>query len=204
MLLYRDSGYNPRIGEATQSGQLTLLLRRWSAGDEAALAQLIPLVYDTLHCLAESYLRRERQGHTLQPTALVHETYLRVIDQHQEFRCTHQFYGVAAHLMRMILMDYARSHRAAKRGAGSVRIPFEDAEMPGGEPEIDMLALNEAIDRLAAFDKRKSDAIELRYFAGFGVEETAKALDVSVATIRRELRFAENWLYRELTKSLSA
>jgi RNA polymerase sigma factor (TIGR02999 family) len=183
-----------------ESGALTILLRRWSGGDEAALQEITPLVYQTLRGLADSYLRRERPDHTLQPTALVHEAYLRLVDQNQAFESRRQFYGVAAHLMRMILVDHARAHGSVKRGRGAVRIPLDELDIPGREPEVDVLALDEALERLAALDERKSRAIELRYFAGLGVEETAASLKISVATVRRELRFAENWLCRELTK----
>lgn len=174
-------------------------MRRWSGGDETALREITPLVYQTLRDLAESYLRRERPGHTLQPTALVHEAYVRLVDQSQDFQCRRQFYGVAAHLMRMILVDHARAHAALKRGSDAVRIPLDQVEISSGDAGVDVLALHEALGRLANLDQRKAQAIELRYFAGLGVEETAEALGISVATVRRELRFAENWLYRELT-----
>ena len=183
-----------------QSGDLTVLLRRWSEGDPSALEQITPFVYQTLRALAESYMRRERPDHTLQPTALVHEAYLRLLGQHQDFESRNQFYGVAAHLMRIILVDHARAHQAVKRGRGAVRIPLDEMDVAAEERGVDVVALDEAVERLAAFDARKARAIDLRYFAGLGVEETAQALDVSVATVRRELRFAENWLYREITK----
>jgi RNA polymerase sigma factor (TIGR02999 family) len=119
--------------------------------------------------------------------------------QNQEFESRTHFYGVAAHLMRIILVDHARSRAAAKRGGAAFRIQLDDFDVPAAEPAVDLLALDEALDRLAAFDNRKARAVELRYFAGLGVEETAAALGVSIATVRRELRFAESWLYRELT-----
>lgn len=183
------------------SHSLTLLLRRWSEGDRSALEELTPLVYDQLRMLADGYMRRERPDHTLQPTALIHEAYLRLVDQSQPFESRHQFYGVAAHLMRMILVDHARARRTAKRGSGAERIPLDDVQLLPAQRGIDLLALDEALDRLAAFDERKARAIELRYFAGMSVEETAGLLEVSVATVRRELRFAENWLCRQLNPS---
>jgi RNA polymerase sigma factor (TIGR02999 family) len=144
-------------------------------------------------------MRRE-PDHTLQPTALIHEAYLRLIDQNQPFESRRQFYGVAAHLMRMILVDHARTRQTAKRGSGAQKLPLESAELFSEQRGIELLALDEVLDRLSDFDERKARAIELRYFAGMSVEETAELLDVSVATLRRELRFAENWLCRHLTK----
>jgi RNA polymerase sigma-70 factor (ECF subfamily) len=188
---------------ALSSQQVTLLLQRWNDGDESALRDLTPLVYDELRRLADGYLRRERPDHTLQPTALIHEAYLRLIDQNQNFDSRKHFYGVAAHLMRMILVDHARSRRAGKRGSGGEKVPLDGVNLFSPERDIDVLALDEALDRLAKFDERKSRAIELRYFGGLGVEESAEALEISVATIRRELRFAENWLFRQLTKNVS-
>jgi RNA polymerase sigma factor (TIGR02999 family) len=185
---------------ALSSQQVTLLLQRWNAGDESALRDLTPLVYDELRRLADGYLRRERPDHTLQPTALIHEAYLRLIDQNQSFDSRKHFYGVAAHLMRMILVDHARSRRAGKRGGGE-KVALDGVNLFSPERHIDLLALDEALDRLAKFDERKSRAIELRYFGGLGVEESAEALEISVATMRRELRFAENWLFRQITKT---
>jgi RNA polymerase sigma-70 factor, ECF subfamily len=183
------------------SQQVTLLLQRWNQGDESALGELTPLVYDELRRLADGYLRRERPDHTLQPTALIHEAYLRLVDQNQDFDSRKHFYGVAAHLMRTILVDHARSRRADKRGGGGDKVPLDGVELFSSGRGIDFLALDEALDRLAKFDQRKSRAIELRYFGGLGVEESAEALAISVATMRRELRFAESWLFRELTKT---
>jgi RNA polymerase sigma-70 factor (ECF subfamily) len=182
------------------SQTLTLLLRRWSEGDASALDEITPLVYHQLRMLADGYLRRERPDHTLQPTALVHEAYLRLVDQNQTFETRQQFYGVAAHLMRIILVDHARAHRTAKRGSGAQKVPLEHVELFSEDRGVDLLALDEVLDRLSVFDERKGRAIELRYFAGMSVEETADVLDISVATLRRELRFAENWLCRHLTK----
>ena len=186
------------MGESSPGQGLTILLRRWSAGDDSALNEITPLVYSQLRVLAEGYLRRERPDHTLQPTALIHEAYLRLIDQTQTFESRRQFYGVAAHLMRIVLTDHARAHRAAKRGSGGQKLSLEDVELFSPSRGIDLLALDEALARLTAFDERKSRAVELRYFAGMAIEEIAEVLDISVATVRRELRFAENWLCRQL------
>jgi len=188
------------MANETSSAALTVLLRRWSSGDASALEELTPIVYSQLRVLADGYMRHERPDHTLQPTALVHEAYLRLVDQSQPFESRRQFYGVAAHLMRMILVDHARAHRTAKRGSGAQKLPLESVELFSEQRGVDLLALDEVLDQLAAFDERKARAIEFRYFAGMSVEETAELLAVSVATLRRELRFAENWLCRHLTK----
>ena len=186
--------------QSPTTSQLTVLLRRWSSGDASAINELTPVVYSQLRSLADGYLRRERPDHTLQPTALIHEAYIRLLDQHQSFESRHQFFGVAAHLMRMILVDHARAHRREKRGGGAEKIPLDGLEISSNDRSIDLLALDEALDKLATFDPRKSQAVELRYFAGMSVEETAAALGISVATLRRELRFAENWLCRSLAQ----
>jgi RNA polymerase sigma factor (TIGR02999 family) len=187
--------------EKSSSHGVTLLLRRWSEGDKAALNELTPLVYHELHSLAKAYLRRERPDHTLPTTALIHEAYLRLVDQNQKFESRKHFLGVAAHLMRMILVDHARAQGAAKRGGGKEKLSLDGITLLSPERGVDLLALHEALDRLAAFDERKSRAIELRYFGGMSVEETAEALKISVRTLQRELRFAESWLYREMTQA---
>jgi RNA polymerase sigma factor (TIGR02999 family) len=184
----------------SSSHEVTQLLRRWSEGDSSAMDQLTPLVYQELRVLAESYLRRERPDHTLQPTALIHEAYLRLVEQDQKFESRRHFYGVAAHLMRLILVDHALAHGTAKRGGGREKLSLDAIDLAAPERGADVVALHEALERLAAFDARKSRAVELRYFGGLSVEEAAEALDISVATLRRELRLAESWLYRELTR----
>lgn len=181
------------------SSDLTVLLERWSNGDRAALDELTPFVYRELRLLADGYLRRERPGHTLQPTALIHEAFIRLAGQKQKFESRRQFYGVAAHLMRMILVDHARSRGAVKRGDGAERISLEGVDLFAPERDADLLALDQALDRLAEFDERKSRAIELRFFGGLSLEEVADILEVSVPTVVRELRMAETWLYRELS-----
>ena len=175
-----------------------MLLRRWSEGDASALEQLTPIVYDELRLLAEFYMRREHPGHTLQPTELIHEAYIRLVDQQQNFESRRQFYGVAAHLMRLILVDHARGRQAAKRGSGAAKVSLDDVDLFTPARGDDLLALDEALGRLEAFDERKNRIIELRFFAGLNLEEIAETLDISVPTVVRELRMAQMWLYREL------
>jgi RNA polymerase sigma factor (TIGR02999 family) len=181
--------------------QVTLLLRHAKDGDSHALDQLMPIVYDELRRLAAHYLRDEHAAATLQPTALVHEAYMRLVAQDMpEWECRSHFYGVAAHLMRQILVDHARRHRSQKRGGGVVPVPLEDVLAFAATRSDDVIALDEALTRLAAVDERKCRVIELRFFAGLSVEETARALNVSVGTIGREQRLAEAWLHRELSQ----
>jgi RNA polymerase sigma-70 factor (ECF subfamily) len=180
--------------------QVTLLLRDASSGDSTAIDRLIPIVYEELRRLAAHYLRDERAALTLQPTALVHEAYVRLVAQDMpEWECRSHFYGVAAHLMRQILVDHARRHRSQKRGGGAAHVQLEEvlAFAPGASDDV--LALDEALGRLGAVDERKCRVIELRYFGGLSVDETARALGVSVGTIGREQRLAEAWLHRELS-----
>ncbi|MBS1826482.1 MAG: sigma-70 family RNA polymerase sigma factor [Acidobacteria bacterium] len=180
--------------------EITGFLLRWSRGDSSALALLTPLVYGELHRLAAAYLNGERHPHTLQPTALVHEAYVRLLGgPTPEWDSREHFFAFSSRLMRQVLVDYARKHRAAKRDGG-VRVLIEDSEPAIPAPRTaDMIALDTALDQLAAFDPRKARAVELRYFAGMRVEETARALDVSIATMRRELRLAEAWLHRAMS-----
>lgn len=187
------------------SNDVTRLLRDWKQGDDAALEQLTPLVYQELHRLADSYLRRERPGHTLQPTALVHEAYMRLIGQsHPEWQSRAHFYGVAARLMRQILVDHARSHRAAKRGGGDRKLSLEDVTLFSAERSAELVALDDALNELTKVDPRKSQAVELRFFGGLTAEEIGEALGISVATVGRELRMAEAWLYREMNRTQAA
>jgi RNA polymerase sigma factor (TIGR02999 family) len=194
-----SSGYNRRFMPPPLSPNITQLLLDWRNGDEAARDQLLPIVYAELRSLAESHLRRERPDHTLQPTALLHEAYLRLIGQdHPEWNSRAHFYGVTSRLMRQILVEHARRHSAARRGGEQRKVSLDEAVVYSPERAAEMVALDDALTRLAAFDERKSRVIELRYFGGLGVEETAEALSLSVATVRREMRFAEAWLRREL------
>jgi RNA polymerase sigma-70 factor, ECF subfamily len=180
---------------------VTQLLLAWRSGDEQALAQLTPLVYDQLHRLAARYLRRERDGHTLQPTALVNEAYLQLIDQQRvAWQNRAHFIGIAAHLMRQILVNHARARAAAKRGHGIAALPLDEAKDVPHKTAPDVIALDDALQALARFDERKSRIVELRYFGGLSLEELAEVTHLSVATIRRDLRMAEAWLGRQMQK----
>ncbi len=182
------------------TNQVTQLLARWKNGDSAAEEVLTPLLYNELHKLARRYLQDERAAATLQPTALVSELYLRLIGQeHPDWQSRSHFFGVAAHRMRQILVEHARKHRAGKRGGGVANVELNEmlCFAPGKSAEV--LALDDALNALAQFDQRKAKVIELRFFAGLSVEETAQALDISVATVGREQRMAEAWLKREMS-----
>ena len=171
----------------------------WRDGDQEALAHLLPLVYDELRRQAQRYMRRERRDHTLQPTALVHEAYLQLVDQNRvRWRSRAQFFGVAAELMRRIVLKHARSHNTEKRGGQAKRVPLQD-DLAVEKSAAELIALDEALERLAAFDPRQSKILELRHFGGLTIEEVAVFLDVSPATIKREARLAQAWLKRELT-----
>ncbi len=177
--------------------EVTLLLAEWAKGNQQALDKLTPLVYKELRQLAASYLRKERQGHTLQPTALVHEAYLRLVDQkNPSFRDRSHFFGVAARLMRQILVDHARRRQAGKRAG--LKVPLEEAVSFQQERSRDLVALDSGLNALEKLDARKCKAVELRYFGGLSMEEIAQALDVSPVTVRRDLRMAEAWLHHEL------
>jgi RNA polymerase sigma factor (TIGR02999 family) len=177
--------------------EVTLLLAEWAKGNQQALDELTPLVYKELRQLAASYLRKERQGHTLQPTALVHEAYVRLVDQTKPaWHNRSHFYGVAARLMRQILVDHARRKRAGKRNG--FRVPLEQAVSFQNAQSRDLLALDAGLTALEKFDPRKCKAVELRYFGGLSLDEIALALDVSAITVRRDLRMAEAWLHKEM------
>ena len=180
---------------------VTQLLVNWSRGDQAALEQLMPLVYGELRRLAAAYLRRERSNHTLQSTALVNEAFLRMVQQHEvQWRNRAHFYGIAAQMIRRILVDYARSQHAEKRGAGAVKLELDEAMAAAQKlPDVDLLALNDALDRLGQLDERQSRVVELRFFAGLSIEETAEVMHVSPASIKREWQTARAWLFREMS-----
>ena len=178
---------------------VTRLLREWSDGDQEALDRLIPLVYDELRRLARQYLRHERPGHTLQPTALVHEAYLKLVDQRRtRWQNRAHFFAVAAQLIRRILVDHARSHAAAKRGGGVSTLALETGPGLALEGELNVAALDDALSHLATLDARQARLVELRFFGGLNVAETAEVLGVSSATVKREWQTAKAWLYREL------
>ena len=179
---------------------VTRLLREWAAGDEGAREQLVPMVYETLCRIAAGYLAGERCAATLQPTALVHEAYLRLVDQSSpDWQNRDHFYGVAASLMRQILVDHARARLASKRGGGAVQVELDEAlGLNAGNLDRNLVALGDSLAELEKLDPRRGKIIELRYFGGFTEEETARSLAISVATVRRESRLAEAWLYIQM------
>ena len=181
---------------------ITEFLHSWREGDEAALEKLTPLVYRELHRLAAHYMRREKVEHTLQATALVNEAYVRLIDwKNVQWQNRGHFFGVAAQVMRRILVDYARSRCYNKRGGGARPMTLDEAPPVTDDKLAVLLEIDQALDRLAALDARRAQVVELRYFAGLSVEETAEALKVSPITVIRNWNFAKAWLLRELSKS---
>ena len=176
-----------------------MLLREWREGDVGALESLMPLVEAELRRLARAYMARERPGHTLQPTALVNEAFLRLVGaQGIDWQNRAHFVAICARLMRRVLVDYARSRRYQKRGAGARKVPITSALAVTREPNIDVLALDDALERLAAVDERKAKVVDLRFFGGLSLEETAAVLEVSRETVKRDWRLAKLWLLREL------
>ena len=181
------------------NGEITRLLVDWSSGNEAALTQLLPLVYDELHRLARSHMRRERPDHLLQTTALVHEAYLRLVDQRNvRWQTRAHFFAIAAQVMRRILVDYARGRRREKRGGGHPDVPLHEEAAISTERVDELLAVDSALDNLTALDPRKGKVFELRYFGGMSVDEAADVLNVSPATVARDWRMAKAWLRREM------
>ena len=192
------------MGGSDQTG-ITQLLIAWGDGEREALDQLVPLVYDDLRRLAAGYMGRETPGHALQPTALVHEAYVRLIDQRRvQWRNRAQFFGVAANMMRRILVDDARKRRAEKRGGAAERITLTSDDIAAPEQhDIDVLALHEALERLAAFDPQQERIVELRYFGGLTIEEAAEVIGVSPATVVREWTIAKAWLRADMSGASS-
>jgi RNA polymerase sigma factor (TIGR02999 family) len=183
------------------SHEVTQLLRAWNDGDQTALDKLMPLVYAELRRMARQYMDRQRAGHTLQTTALIHEAYLRLVDQQASpWQNRAHFFGVAAKAMRCILVDYARSRHAVKRGGAFHPVSLDEAAVISAERVAELVALDDALESLAAFDLRKSRVVELRYFGGLTVEETAEVLHVSPETVARDWRLARTWLLREIRK----
>lgn len=180
--------------------QVTLLLQEWSEGDENALARLIPLVHDELHRLAHQHMRRESAGHVLQTSALINEAYLRLVDQpliRWEGRA--HFFGIAARLMRHVLVDEARKRNAAKRGGSFIQVPLDEANAVVQEQAANVAALDDALQRLETSDERQGKIVELRFFGGLSIEETAQVLKVSPGTVMRDWTFARAWLRNEMT-----
>lgn len=187
--------------EIPSTPEVTRLLRQWSDGDAGALERLVPLIYGELHRLAERAMGRERSDHTLQPTALLHEAYVRLVGQQQvSWRNRSQFFAVASQAMRRVLVDHARGRTAAKRGGERHRVSLEDAPQLTDSRPSDLLALDEALRELAEVDERKSRVVELRIFGGLTIPETAAALGVSTGTVIEEFRRARAWLYREIRR----
>jgi RNA polymerase sigma factor (TIGR02999 family) len=183
------------------SNQITEQLIAWNNGDQSALDQLVPVVYQELRQMADRFLRREATGHTLQPTALVHEAWLRLADQTRvNWQNRAQFFGVAAQMMRRILVDHAKTKHREKRGGEAIKLSLDDVINLSRERAADLVALDEALDALNGFDRRKCSVVELRYFGGLSVEETAAVLDVSPDTVMRDWKLAKAWLYQQLKK----
>ncbi len=186
-------------------GSATQLLADWRNGDHSALNQLLPIVYDELRHLAKGYLNRERPDHTLQATALVHEAYLRLVDQRDTcWENRAHFFGVAARLMREILVDHARGRNAAKRGGAVRDLPLDEVVGFFEERDVNLVALDEALNHLAAIDPQKSRTVELRFFGGLTARETAEVLGVSLTTVEREWRMAKVWLLREISRTATS
>ena len=181
------------------SDEITRLLLRWENGDEEALGELLPLVYDELRSLARSYLRRERRDHSLQPTALVHELYIRLASERPAaFKNRAHFFGIAARLMRQLLVVHARRHDAVKRGGGRVRVELENIPLTSAEPGFDLDAFDSALNRLEEIDPLQARIVELRFFCGYTIEESAEIAGCSPATVSREWQTARLFLFREL------
>ena len=188
---------------ATRSSEgITQLLERWSNGEENARDELMPLVYDELHRLATTYLRRERREHTLQPTALVNELFLKFSEQHSmTWQNRAQFFGVAAQMMRRILVDYARAHYASKRGGDRYCVSLRNVAAFGAQPDADLLVLHEILNGLEEIDQNQAKIVELKFFGGLTIKETAEVMGTSHATVEREWKLAKAYLKRELTRS---
>jgi RNA polymerase sigma factor (TIGR02999 family) len=177
---------------------VTRLLVQWTEGNRQAMEDLLPLVYDELRRLARSYLSKERPGHTLQSTALVHEAYMRLVDQNVSWQSRAHFFGIAAQMMRRILVDHARNKNAAKRGDGAYKVTLDEGLVAAEDRDINILALDEALTKLATMDAQQSQIVELRFFAGLSIEDTSEVLKISPATVKRDWAMAKAWLYREM------
>ena len=182
------------------SNEVTLLLRAWGEGDAQALERLTPLVYQELHRIARGYMRKERPDHTLQTTALINEAYIRLVDARSvNWHDRAHFFAVCARAMRRILVDHARSRGYQKRGGGQISVQLDAVTVGNWTPDSNILELDEALNRLSALDARKGDVVEMRFFGGLSVDETAEALGISPETVMRDWKLARAWLFRELT-----
>jgi RNA polymerase sigma factor (TIGR02999 family) len=187
------------------SDQVTKLLVRWRGGDRDALDALMPIVYTELRSMAHRYLQRERSDHTLQSTALVHEAYVRLVGQKlPEWQNRAHFFGVAARLMRQILVEYARGHQAAKRGGNACKVTLDEGAMVAQQADLDVVVLDEALQELAKLDQQQSRIVELRFFGGLSIDDTSEVLGISPATVSREWSTARIWLHREISRRAPA
>jgi RNA polymerase sigma factor (TIGR02999 family) len=207
-MLYPQSASPARLRalpvQANSSSAVTQLLGRWRGGDREALDSLIPLVYGELRRIAQHYLRHERPGHTLQSTALVHEAYVRMIHQElPDWQNRAHFFAVAAQLMRQILVDHARAYRAGKRGGGVCNVALDEAEKDAVKVDVDILALDDALKTLSAMDPQQGKVVELKFFGGLSIEDTAEVLGISPSTVKRDWITARAWLHRELDRTAS-
>jgi RNA polymerase sigma factor (TIGR02999 family) len=192
------------VGRGDSQGEVTSLLAAWGKGDQSALNELMPLVYNELHRIAKRSWNGQNQGNTLQPTALINEAFLKLAgSDNTAFQNRGHFMAVACTAMRQVLVNHALSHRAAKRGSGDVAVSLDDVQLAVHQEAAEVVALHEALDRLQAVDSRKSKVVEMRYFGGFSIEEIAEALGVSVITVNRDWRLARAWLNRELSSERS-
>ncbi len=193
-----DAQRKPSTTIGLGNEQITGLLVNWSKGDQSALEALTPLLYQELRRMARRYMRRERPDHTLQGTALVHEAYMRLIDQRVAWKSRAHFFAIAAQMMRRILVDHAKKNQTAKRGAGIRTLTLDEPLLVSPEPAADLVALDDALVRLAQHDPQRSRIVELRFFGGLSNEESAAVLDISPATVQRQWAGARAWLYREI------
>lgn len=183
---------------------ITELLASYGRGNKESLDQLMPVVYDELRRQAARYLRREQAGHTLQTTALIHEAYVRLVDQrNMQWQNRAHFFGIAAQMMRRILVDHARSKKRVKRGGSEIRVSLDDVNVAAKGQDLDVVALDEALDRLAQIDEQQSRVVELRFFSGLSVEETAEVMGISKSTVKRDWSMAKAWLHRELSGEIA-
>lgn len=188
--------------DAEEKPEISRVLQEWSSGQPEASDKLMTLVYDELRRQAVRYLRRERHGHTLQPTALIHETYLKLLNQRDvDWQNRAHFFGVAAQAMKRILIDHAKARHREKRGGAAENLPLDEARFViSSEKSVDLIALDEALTRLASFDPRQANIVDLKYFAGLSIEDIAETLNISPATVKREWNSAKAWLFHEITR----